>query len=125
MGTPLPTSRPTSEPTWPRRMTRATAEIHPVRTGPETKSSRNPSLRRPTARAKTPTINATAEAISAGEWPSFFREDTASAVRSPRIEVGPVDISVLNSQQFRSPPYVVRICTLEREILPLEVPKKT
>ena len=44
---PLPVVSPTSEPTWPRPMTKATAEIQPVSTGAETKSRRKPSLRRP------------------------------------------------------------------------------
>lgn len=47
---PLPASRPTSESTCPRRITSATAEIQPVRTEADTKSRRNPSFRRPTAR---------------------------------------------------------------------------
>lgn len=92
---PLGKVRPTSEPTWPRPMTKATAEIQPVKTGAETKSSRNPSFRRPTAKARTPTRNAMAEAISAGAYPSFDRTSTASAVRRPKMEVGPAESSVV------------------------------
>lgn len=56
-------SSPRRESTWPRPMVIATAEMKPFRTGVETKSSKKPSLRKPTTIPYTPMLIATADPI--------------------------------------------------------------
>lgn len=85
--------RPTSEPTWPKRIVMAAADRNPDRTGTEMYSRMNPSLSSPTMSEYMPTINATADEISCAAKPSVLRSVIISAVRRPMMEVGPVERS--------------------------------